>query len=207
MTMVIKNISASPGLRVKLEKKSQQERSKNKQLGHIASRKALLECLYEWGEMATIEQLQVTNYQYLTQFPQYVCSLSHSFHCGAAVLAKSKQFQSIGVDLEPIHRPVASYAQKYFSSPSDKRLAYNLIQWWCLKEACFKAIYPISALWSPHCPKLLLSNIWIAPGNEGLQFGVEGGASVGHCEVQTVTIDQDFFYQAVAAIPSREELL
>jgi 4'-phosphopantetheinyl transferase EntD len=104
----------------------------------ILSRKALQNCLKEHGINADIHQLSIENHSKLIHFSRFCLSLAHTKSCGAALIADSKIFKSVGIDIELTERKVSEAVKERISHPEDANL--KNIELWCLKEAAFKAI-------------------------------------------------------------------
>ena len=106
--------------------------------GFALSRQALRECLEGYGLTLDIQDLILENYHQLKGHDSLTLSLSHTPFWGAAVIADKKTYVSVGIDIEPIDRPVKKPILERISHPKDINL--NGIELWSLKEASFKAL-------------------------------------------------------------------
>ncbi|MFP5385214.1 MAG: 4'-phosphopantetheinyl transferase family protein [Bacteriovoracia bacterium] len=105
----------------------------------ILSRRALQLCLEEQGVHLRPHELILLKYSTLKDFPEFTLSLAHTKGSGAALLADSSTYRSVGIDIESIHRPVKESVIKRVGHSDDDGSLRN-IELWCLKEAAFKAI-------------------------------------------------------------------
>lgn len=110
----------------------------SRQKGFCFARQALRDCLSFLGSNLTIAQLHLENYRSLRDFPELTLSISHTASWGAAVVASSKDYLSVGIDIEPTERVVKEAILKRVSHPLDSSL--RPIEIWSLKEAAFKAL-------------------------------------------------------------------
>lgn len=114
--------------------------------------------------------LEVVNYCQLKNFPEILVSFSHTKEWALSAWAQAgAQCLSIGVDLELQTRPIQPESQRFFLREQDDFHHgddYGLLAWWCMKEACFKALWP----YRPKSDKqLLLKDIWIRGEHFGYQ--------------------------------------
>jgi 4'-phosphopantetheinyl transferase EntD len=122
-------------VKLTLGEKSHPERKKS----FILSRVALQKCLREQGRNLSPSALKLLNYSTLRGLPEFTLSLAHTKGSGAAILADSKTFRAVGIDIENINRPVKESIIKRVGHSGDDESLRN-IELWCLKEAAFKAI-------------------------------------------------------------------
>jgi 4'-phosphopantetheinyl transferase EntD len=79
----------------------------------------------------------------------FVGSITHSIDFCAAVVAESHRFRSIGIDSEPIGAISEELADQVLrpDEAADPHLRFDGADWptlhFCLKEAAFKAFYPV----------------------------------------------------------------
>ena len=124
------------------------------------SRTALAKLLRVQGyQIADFKKdLELINYQTLPLYPDYLTSLSHTRGAGAALLAKKKDYHSLGIDIEWSDRIMKPESQKFFRHKLDMTTE-NLLELWTMKEAAFKALSPLG-----HPEVLVLSKIVIQNG-------------------------------------------
>lgn len=106
--------------------------------GFLLSREALRLCLKERGESPFVQDLNLKNYGELISYKKYTISLSHTLNMGAAYIEESSQYRSIGIDIESKLRQVSPAVREKVSHAKD--WAYSDIEFWCAKEAAFKAL-------------------------------------------------------------------
>lgn len=106
--------------------------------GFLYSREALRECLKVMHLNPEINQLRLSDYSTLTNYPQFTVSLSHTKDSGAALVGDRNTFRSLGIDIEQEERVVKDMIIERITHPDDLRL--RNIELWCLKEAAFKAL-------------------------------------------------------------------
>lgn len=106
--------------------------------GFCLSRDALRKCLAETGISASLRHLKLSNYSTLSHYPELTISLSHTKNCGAALIADTTSYRSVGIDIENETRTVKDSILERISHPSDFNL--RKIELWCLKEAVFKTL-------------------------------------------------------------------
>lgn len=113
---------------------------------YYSARLALQSLLLEKNISKNLSQLNITNYQTIEGIDDYVIGLTHTDNYSGATLASKKEFLSVGIDIEMKNRKYSQEAlQRYFlpddfmpsSTPSSQLVS------WCMKEAAFKAIYPV----------------------------------------------------------------
>lgn len=105
----------------------------------LLSREALKDSLMEAGLEVSISRLMLKDYSGIRGNPEYTLSLSHTKDCGAAVVAPSCIFQSVGIDVEHAGRTVKKSIIERVGHPEDLATLRN-IELWSLKEAVFKAL-------------------------------------------------------------------
>lgn len=110
----------------------------NRARGFCLAREALRECFAEYGDQLSIKDLVLENFGQLKNHPFKTLSLSHTTDWGAAVLGKSTDYRSLGIDIEPLERVVKPMILARISHPED--LDLSPIHLWALKEAVFKAL-------------------------------------------------------------------
>lgn len=74
-------------------------------------------------------------------------SVSHSFGqvvAAACRVPRASRIAGIGLDLEPAARPVSEAARKRIVRPEEASFGLKPIEFWTVKEACYKA-FPASA--------------------------------------------------------------
>ena len=86
--------------------------------------------------------LVLENYQHLTHYPDYLTSISHTKHAGAAVLALRNNFYSLGIDIEWSDRNLKVEAERFYRHSEDIYDVSELVLW-TMKEAAFKALSPL----------------------------------------------------------------
>jgi len=110
----------------------------DRKLAFIRSREALLQCFAEIGQNIRIDQLELESFSQLKAFKQYNFSLSHNKEWGAALLAATSDYLSVGIDIEEQTRELKKSILKRISHPKDLNLSPIII--WSIKEAAFKAL-------------------------------------------------------------------
>ncbi|MBD65511.1 MAG: hypothetical protein CME62_09910 [Halobacteriovoraceae bacterium] len=122
---------------------------RNKQ--YFLGRETLGHCLNYFQQDHNPYQLEFTpNYQTLQGHEHLSCSLSHNRKMAIAIMGSINHFKSLGVDLEDINRPIAPESDRHFINEQDQFASHTLLEKWCIKEACFKALHSLH----PEC-KLL----------------------------------------------------
>lgn len=120
--------------------------NKNNYYAYYSSRLALLRCLIEnFGEIP-LNRLEIENHHHLKHFKHLLCSLSHTQYdvgeyISAACLSHKNEFQSVGIDIEKIDRPIKTGVLERISHPDD--YSCKAIESWVRKEAAFKALSPL----------------------------------------------------------------
>lgn len=105
----------------------------------LLARNALWICLKEAGKNVAISELILKDYSGIKGVPEFILSLSHTKSCGAALVAPSAEFRSVGIDVEDSGRVVKKSIIERVGHPEDDRTLRN-IELWSLKEAAFKAL-------------------------------------------------------------------
>jgi 4'-phosphopantetheinyl transferase EntD len=106
--------------------------------GFLLSREALQSCLKEKGLTVSPRKLMLENFHKINGLNQFTISLSHTKECGAALLADSSIFRTVGIDIEHEERLVKDSIRERIENRSDATL--RNIELWCIKEAVFKAL-------------------------------------------------------------------
>ncbi|MFZ8934509.1 MAG: hypothetical protein ACO20H_07890 [Bacteriovoracaceae bacterium] len=164
----------------------------SKERNYLNSRMALLECLP--GKALKLEDLEIIDYLYLKNAPEFKVSISHTQEFGAAVVSQEKEILSVGIDIELQERPMRSGSEKYFVNEQD--MPAPSLKLWILKEAAFKALSPLV---KAEYPNLLLKNIWIKDN----VFGISPyDRPLGHIQIEKINQYGKDFYQALAWIKS-----
>ncbi|MAE58760.1 MAG: hypothetical protein CME69_07765 [Halobacteriovorax sp.] len=108
-----------------------------------AARHALKKMLKE----PEAHSINVVNHLHLKSDPNILVSLSHTKDMTMAAIGSSKDFKSIGVDIENSKRIVKPGIEKFFINAHDEILANQkdsyYLKIWCAKEAIFKAVSPL----------------------------------------------------------------
>ncbi|GEM_PF-1337269 len=112
---------------------------KNRKMGFLLSREALKMAFMEQGVELQIKDLKLQEFHLLHHLPEFTFSLTHTKDFGAALIAKRKDFLSVGIDVENESRTVKDSVLNRIAHPEDLT---NLrkIEVWCLKEAVYKAL-------------------------------------------------------------------
>lgn len=77
-------------------------------------------------------------------WPQGVCgSLAHTKGAWGACCAPNKEFRSLGIDIEPESRYVSKGAGIIICNPAELELSIPVLEVFCIKEAVFKALFPL----------------------------------------------------------------
>lgn len=116
----------------------------SKNNSHYLSRYALSVLTEAQIDFRNIELL---NFQKISQFPDDIFSLAHTstnsrskLTCAALALkASNEDFYGLGCDIEFQNRIIPKNSDKFFINKYDE-YAGQLMELWCLKEACFKAL-------------------------------------------------------------------
>lgn len=168
---IIKNIHPIP---LKFRDKFSNE---NRASQYYTSRLALQQCLeetYPHKDIQFPEGLEIFNHHYLTKIPDICVSLSHNKICSAAAIGSRKEYTSIGIDIEKSDRKFHPRLKKFFVNQHDYLdKSQSLLELWCIKEAAFKALYPISRQFWPKTP-LLLKDIFV----KNHYFGIAETANI-----------------------------
>ena len=126
--------------------------------GFCLSREALKCCFMEKGIDLKVKDLIIEKYHKLEGQNSLTISLSHTSSCGAAVVGEVEQFTSVGIDVEPLQRPVKEAILERISHPQD--ISILPISLWALKEASFKALMNTGRFENP----VEFSSLKITPG-------------------------------------------
>jgi len=94
------------------------------------------------GNLPDWEQVKLENFQFLSHFPRYQASISHSGKASVAAVMDKNFYLGIGVDLELEGRSVDDRSRRHFVNVEDDQRASSL-ELWCMKEASFKALSPL----------------------------------------------------------------
>ncbi|MBT3983354.1 MAG: hypothetical protein HOE90_18515 [Bacteriovoracaceae bacterium] len=106
------------------------------------------------------------NYQYLVDHQEIVVSKSHTHNkdtllaLAASVAAKKDEYSSIGVDVEFEGRKIDPATHRFFIGSKELALGFSPLEIWCIKEACYKSLWPLFHEKNPKT-KIVLSNIVI----------------------------------------------
>lgn len=116
---------------------------------YYSSRLALLKCLEEMGMPLPLTRLESSNHLHLDHYPHILTSISHTEYSqgqflSAAVIGHKSQYRSLGIDIEDKNREVHARIISKFQNPKDKIENLEIIDYWTLKEAAFKALSPVS---------------------------------------------------------------
>ena len=103
------------------------------------AREALRLALCEYDYKVEIPDLVLSGYHSLAKFPELTFSLSHTRKTGVALLGRTKDFHSLGVDVERSDRAVKDSLRDKICHPDDEAKLRN-IELWVLKEAAFKCL-------------------------------------------------------------------
>lgn len=108
----------------------------------ILSRLCLSLALEQEHKLIEPQKIEIINNHYIVNFPGTLESLSHTKLASAGLIASQDDYFSIGVDIESLNRPIKSGIEKFFINEEDTK-ELSLLELWCLKEACFKALHPV----------------------------------------------------------------
>jgi hypothetical protein len=121
------------------------------------SRLALKRAVEEFCGQEISEDIAIKDHLHLDKYPDVLASISHTKSIGAALLGRSPELLSIGLDLEVASRPIEERAKKFFLNNDDAPL--SLLELWCLKEAIFKALDPVKTYFNLNGPVLFTNLI------------------------------------------------
>jgi phosphopantetheinyl transferase len=110
----------------------------DRKMGFLLSRQSLIECFKSLGLEISAGALLLVGHSQIRDLPQFTISLSHTKTAGAALVADSKSYRSVGIDIEQEERVVKDSIKERITHPQDENL--RNIEIWCLKEATFKAM-------------------------------------------------------------------
>lgn len=134
----------------------------------------------------SLTELTIVNFNYLEKNNNIKVSLSHTGNYGAAVASMSSEVKSVGIDIELVSRKIKPGMAKYIDNELDTELPF--IEKWTMKEACFKAAWPLY-----HAKKeksLILKDIWIKENSFGL---FDDKTIIGKIDLtKTVKYDEEF---------------
>lgn len=150
------------------------------------------------SDQITLETLEIENYHTLKTFPQFLISLSHTSTSAVAAIAERKNFLGIGIDIEESGRVLSPHTHHHFINDQDSLQNWTPLQLWVLKEAAFKALYPLLtpnqlsinlAKWKKEGP-LVLKDLWI----QERHFGLKGQSfPIGEYSLEKVSLgDRDY---------------
>ena len=111
-------------------------------------------------------------------------------HLGAAALTPSKQWRSLGVDLEPCQREIAKDIAGKIGHPRDAD--YPPLTLWGLKEAAYKALWPLVT----DKASLRFCQIQITP--RGMNLSAEN--LQGHLQLKIISVAGISYQLAIATI-------
>jgi len=86
-----------------------------------------------------LDKIELVDFQHIKALPGHIFSVSHTKDCALVASAQAEKFKGIGVDIERVHRTIKVDSEKYFLN-SDDSFQGSLLEKWCVKEACFKAL-------------------------------------------------------------------
>lgn len=162
------------------------------QQAYMASRLALKISLEALGiSDLSWNDLEIERHLFLKKHPEILVSLSHTQTFGAAYVALSSCFRSIGVDLELCGRKMKESTLKFFVNTDDEYS--DTLKLWTQKEAAFKAISPLYQK-----QDLTLKMITI----KGEKFFLkEDVCFKGQVSIQKMICDNEEFWIAKATLP------
>ncbi len=162
------------------------------QQAYVASRLALKMSLETLGiSDLSWDDLEIEDHHFLKKHPEILVSLSHTQTFGAAYVALSSCFRSVGVDLELCERKMKESTLKFFVNTDDEYS--DTLKLWTQKEAAFKAI-------SPLCKKADLTLKMIAIKGEEF-FLKKDECFKGQVSIQKMICDNEEFWIAKATLP------
>ena len=144
----------------------------------ILTRVALQNCLKMVDQTTNwpIDKIEIQNHQHLLGHQHVLSSISHTKNLGIALIDCTQKYLSVGIDIEYKNRPLDPSSKKYFINHMDKT-EYNYLSIWTIKEAAYKAIWPLRHIYYEN-QKILLKHIWI---NDNQEFGLIGQSDIlGH---------------------------
>lgn len=112
--------------------------NRKKNAEHYLSRYTLAKIL---KTEESFKSLEINNYQEVLGYPQFICSLAHTKDAAFAVIAEKSKFLGLGCDVEDKNRKIPENSDHHFINEQDDINKFNLLTKWCLKEACFKALF------------------------------------------------------------------
>ena len=108
----------------------------SKKKSFYLARLALLECLDDYGQTFTIDQLAIKHFQ---EFNGFRLSLSHTDNWACALVAPTNECLGLGIDIELTSRKISPKTQNFVANTLDSQ-EFTAIEKWCLKEAIYKSI-------------------------------------------------------------------
>ncbi|MCK5883132.1 MAG: hypothetical protein KAG61_05545 [Bacteriovoracaceae bacterium] len=160
------------------------------------SRTALKNCLVDLSpdfDKIGLDDLAIENHQHLEKYPQIAVSLSHTKEYAAAIISDDPHVVSVGIDLELTTRPIKKGIIKYFDHNFDS--AYSPLELWVIKEACFKAAWPIFQ--KEKASAMVLKDLWV----NQTEFGVfDIKHPVGRITLNYIDLFDEKFLVATAII-------
>ena len=163
----------------------------------FASRMALKKLLERHKVNTQLKNLTITNHLFLTHFPNFLVSISHSKFYAAAALGETNHYRSVGIDLELCSRKIANGAERHFINIEDSFAPeVTPLQKWCMKEAAFKALSPLISDY-PLNKSLVLKDIAFDQYYFGLPLFAK---KIGEVSLETKKFDGQHFLLACAWI-------
>lgn len=109
----------------------------NRNFEHFLSRYAISRLIKKEEQF---QQLELKAYQFIEQYPKNIFSIAHTRTAAFAITANDKDFLAIGCDIESRTRKIPKNSEKHFINEYDQLKHLDLLDTWCIKEACFKAL-------------------------------------------------------------------
>lgn len=144
-------------------------------------------------KLTGLDNLHITNHQYMTEKPETAVSISHTKGLGAALICDYPGIDNIGIDIEWADRKYRPGVEKYFLLEEDDS-QLSLLEVWCAKEAAYKALCPIYT-----GEKTLVIKDFTIRG--GRFYGPD--KSVGKIEIYHDTIEEKKVVMAIALLETK----
>ncbi|MCT4642001.1 MAG: hypothetical protein N4A33_06845 [Bacteriovoracaceae bacterium] len=107
---------------------------------YLISRLALQKELYKRKICLNLDNLILMRHKFVHGYPMIRCSLSHTKNTAIALTGHTKNYLSIGVDIEFKNRSIKKGSSKYFINLKDSFKQKSDLKKWVIKEACYKAV-------------------------------------------------------------------
>ncbi len=167
-------------------------RARDFYISRMALRKALEEISCDFKDIELTE-LEIENHNTLSKWDTIKTSLGHTKNFAAAIISDDPEVASLGIDIELVSRPIKEGISKYFAHSFDGQS--DPLELWVLKEACFKAAWPLFQ--KDKSAPLVLKDLWVNKD----RFGIfESRVPIGRISLNYIDLFDEKFIVATAVI-------